>query len=394
MAGDIPTGGPTDRPSRGHGEELVAALRDTARLQSVLVPIYAILLALVVAGLVILLVGSNPIEAYWALLRGMFGSTDRIAASLGRSTPFIGAALAVGFAFRAGLFNIGAEGQLLVGATAAAWVGTFSWLAHVPGPIAIPIIILAGALGGALWGGIPGVLKARTGAHEVIVTIMLNNIAVLYVRWLVNSQDPVLLRDTGASVPRTSPLPSSARLPELISTSPPVHLGFVLAMTLCVIVWFILRRTTFGFEVRTVGTNANAAKYAGMGVNRTIILVMALSGAFAGLAGAGEITGTSGFLSPGVFVGIGFDAIAIALLARANPFGIILTSILWGSMLSGAGLMQQDTGLSIDAVRIVQALVLLFVAADVIVRTLFRVRRVTESALETTAITSGWGSTT
>jgi len=384
---------PSRRPRRT-GAELGAALRESFELQSVLVPLYAILLALVVAGVVIMLVGSNPVEAYWALLRGMFGSTDRIAASLGRSTPFIGAALAVAFAFRAGLFNIGAEGQLLVGATAAAWVGTFSWLADVPGPIAIPIVIVAGAVGGAVYGGIPGVLKARTGAHEVIVTIMLNNIAVLLVRWLVNSQDPLLLRDPGASVPRTADIPASARLPEVIATRPPVHLGFFLAITLCTIVWFILKRTTFGFEVRTVGTNANAAKYAGMGVNRTIVLVMALSGGFAGLAGAGEITGTSGFLSPGVFLGIGFDAIAIALLARANPFGIILTSILWGSMLSGAGLMQQESGLSIDAVRIVQALVLLFVAADVIVRTLFSVRHTAETTLETTQITSGWGSTT
>jgi general nucleoside transport system permease protein len=383
-----------ERPTPRPDTDFMAALRESIQLQSVLVPLYAILLALVIAGVVIVLVGSNPLEAYWALLRGMFGSSDRIAASLGRSTPFIGAALAVAFAFRAGLFNIGAEGQLLVGATAAAWVGTFSWLADVPGPVAIPIIVLAGVLGGALWGGIPGVLKARTGAHEVIVTIMLNNIAVLYVRWLVNSQDPVILRDAGASVPRTGTLPSSARLPELIGTNPPVHLGFFIAIGLCAVVWFILRRTTFGFEVRTVGTNPNAAKYAGMGVNRTIVLVMVFSGAFAGLAGAGEITGTSGFLSPGVFVGIGFDAIAIALLARANPFGIILTSILWGSMLSGAGLMQQDSGLSIDAVRIVQALVLLFVAADVIVRTLFRVRRTSATALETTQITSGWGSTT
>ncbi len=379
---------------RRSGAELGAALRESFQLQSVLVPLYAIFLALVVAGVVILLVGSNPIEAYWALLRGMFGSPDRIAASLGRSTPFIGAALAVAFAFRAGLFNIGAEGQLLVGATAAAWVGTFSWVTDVPGPIAIPIVIAAGALGGAIYGGIPGVLKARTGAHEVIVTIMLNSIAVLLVRWLVNSQDPLILRDPAASVPRTADLPESARLPEIIATSPPMHLGFFFAVALCTVVWFILRRTTFGFAVRTVGTNPNAAKYAGIGVNRTIVAVMALSGAFAGLAGAGEITGTSGFLSPGVFVGIGFDAIAIALLARANPFAIILTSLLWGSMLSGAGLMQQDSGLSIDAVRIVQALVLLFVAADVIVRTLFRVRRTSIGALETTQITTGWGSTT
>jgi simple sugar transport system permease protein len=159
-------------------------------------------------------------------------------------------------------------------------------------------------------------------------------------------------------------------------------------------VWFILRRTTFGFVVKTVGANSHAAKYAGMSVNGTIIAVMALSGSFAGMAGAGEITGTSGYLSPGVFLTIGFDAIAIALLARANPFGIILASVLWGSMLSGASLMQQESGLSIDAVRIVQALLLLFVAADVIVRTIFRVHRQGSTTLETTQLTSGWGSTT
>jgi simple sugar transport system permease protein len=382
---------PPDRDAPGG---LAAALRDSVNLQSALVPLYAVVLALAVAALVILAVGADPLEAYSALLRGMFGSADRINASLGRSTPFIGAALAVAFAFRAGLFNIGAEGQLLVGATAAAWVGTFSWLVDVPGPLAIVLIVLAGMVGGALWGGIPGVLKARTGAHEVITTIMLNSIAILGVRWLVNSQDPLILRDTSSSVPRTGTLPESARLPELVSTNPPLHLGFVIAIGLCALVWFILSRTTFGFEVRTVGTNADAAKYAGMGVNRTIVAVMALSGAFAGVAAAGEITGTSGFLSPGVFVGIGFDAIAIALLARANPFAIILTSLLWGSMLSGAGLMQQEAGLSINAVRIVQALVLLFVAADVIVRTIFRVRRTGPTALETTQVTSGWGATT
>lgn len=374
--------------------ELVAALRRSFQLQSVLVPLYAIVLALVVAALVIVAVGSNPIEAYWALLRGMFGNADRIAASLGRSTPFIGAALAVAFAFRAGLFNIGAEGQLLVGATAAAWVGTLSWVADVPGWLAIPLVVAAGALGGAVWGGIPGLLKARTGAHEVITSIMLNSVAILYVRWMVNSQDPLILRDAAASVPRTAHLPADTRLPTVISTDPPMHLGFFLAIGLCALVWLILKRTTFGFEVRTVGTNVNAAKYAGIGVNRVIVGVMALSGAFAGLAGAAEVTGTTGYLSPGVFASIGFDAIAIALLARANPYAIILTSILWGSMLSGAGLMQQDSGLSIDAVRIVQALVLLFVAADAIVRTIFRVRRTGTTALDTTQVTSGWGSAT
>lgn len=383
---------PTPTPA-ARSDRLRAVLHEAGGLQPVLVPLYAILVALVVAGVVIVLIGKNPIDAYWALLRGMFGTPDRIAASLGRSTPFIGASLAVAFAFKAGLFNIGAEGQLLVGATVAAWVGTFSWLAGLPGPLLIPIILVAGVLGGGIWGGIPGFLKARTGAHEVIVTIMLNNVAVLFIRWMVGSRDPVILRDMSASVPRTAPLPSAGRLPEIVGSQPPLHLGFLVMIGLCAVVWFILKRTTFGFEVRTVGTNPNAAKYAGMGVNRTIILVMAISGALAGLAGASEISGTSGFLSPGVFTAIGFDSIAIALLARANPYAIILTSILWGSMLSGAGLMQQEAGLSIDAVRIIQALVLLFVAADVIVRWIFRMRREGPGGLASTQISTGWGAT-
>src|SRR5688500_15497506 len=216
----------SDTEPRPPGRPAAEVVRRSFDLQPVLVPICAILLAVVAGGVVILLVGENPFTAYWALLRGMFGSGDRVAASLGRSTPFIGAALAVAFAFRAGLFNIGAEGQLLVGATTAAWVGTFSVLADVPGPIAIPLIIVAGAIGGGIYGGIPGFLKAKTGAHEVIVTIMLNNIAILIVRWLVNSQDPIILRDARASVPRTALLPDSARLPEIISTRPPLHLGF------------------------------------------------------------------------------------------------------------------------------------------------------------------------
>ena len=380
--------------SGGRSGRFLGELRQSVHLQPVLVPICSILLALLVGAVVILLVGGNPLEAYWALLRGMFGSADRINASLGRSTPFIGAALAVAFAYRAGLFNIGAEGQVLMGATATAWIGTFGALAGAPGIVVIPLILLAGALAGAAWGWIPGVLKARTGAHEVITTIMLNSIAVLFVRWMVSSQDPVVLRDTTASVPRTSPIPATARLPEIIRTDPPLHFGFFIAVGLCIVVWFILGRTTFGFEVRTLGANPHAARYAGIAVGRTTILVMAISGAFAGLAGAGEISGTSGFLSPGSFAAIGFDAIAIALLARANPFGIILTSILWGSMLSGAGLMQQDTGLSIDAVRILQALVLLFVAADVIVRTVFRIRAAEGTGLDTTHVSAGWAGPT
>ncbi len=370
---------------------IAAELRRSIDLQPLLVPVLAIVAALVVGAGAILIIGDNPIEAYWALLRGMYGSTDRVAASLGRSTPFIGASLAVAFAFRAGLFNIGAEGQLLIGATASAWIGTWTFTRGLPGPIAIVLLLLAGFGAGFLYGAIPGALKAKTGAHEVIVTIMLNSIALLYVRWLVTSQDPRILRDPGSSSPRTIPIEASARLTKVVASEPPLHLGFFIMVALAAVAWFVLQRTTFGFEIRTVGANVDAARYAGMNVARTMLLAMAISGAFAGLAGAGEISGTSGYLSPGVFIGIGFDSIAIALLARANPFAIIPASILWGSMLSGAGLMQQEVGLSIDSVRIIQALVLLFVAADVIVRTVFRIRRQEVGAFETTALASGWG---
>jgi simple sugar transport system permease protein len=241
--------------------------------------------------------------------------------------------------------------------------------------LAILTVLLAGLVGGALWGFIPGALKAKTGAHEVIVTIMLNNIAVFYVRWMVASQDPIILRDTGASVPRTRVLPDDARLPTIVHVEPPLHFGFLVMLGLCVVSWFVLQRTTKGFEIRTVGANPHAARYAGMRVGAIIVLVMSVAGSFAGLAGGGEVSGTSGFLSPGVFAAVGFDSIAIALLARANPFAIVPAAILWGSMLSGAAYMQQQTGLSIDIVRIVQALVLLFIAADVIVRTVFRIHR-------------------
>ncbi len=369
----------------------LAKARAAFNLQPVLVTVYAIILAVVVGGILIALTGGNPFEAYWALLRGMYGSPDRIAASISRSTPYIASALALAFAFRAGLFNIGAEGQLLMGGLMAAWVATFAWVADVPAILAIPIVLIAGALGGFVWGGIPGVLRAKTGAHEVISTIMLNNIAILLTRWLVNSQDPVILRDTTTSVPKTEPVAESARLPEFWDSVPRLHAGYLVAIAMCVFVWFVFRRMTFGFEITTVGTNPGAALYAGMNVNRVIILAMAISGALAGLGAAGEVSGTHYFFQPGIFAFIGFDGIAIALLARAKPFPIILAALLWGSMLSGAGLMQQEAGVSIDVVRIVQALVLLFIAADAIVRFVFRMPTTEAATFRQQAVAGGEG---
>jgi ABC-type uncharacterized transport system permease subunit len=251
--------------------------------------------------------------------------------------------------------------------------------------------VFAGFVGGALWGGIPGVLRAKTGAHEVISTIMLNSIALFMTRWLINSTDPLILRDTSASVPRTAVIADGARLTELVDSEPNLHTGLLLMIGLCIVVSFVLRRTTYGFETITVGTNPHAANYAGVNVNRIIILAMVFSGGFAGLAAASEVAGTNYFFQPGTFAFIGFDGIAIALLARGNPIAIIPAALLWGSLLAGAPLMQQEADVSIDVVRVIQAMVLLFVAADAIVRYLFRLRDTGGTSLGPAA--TGWSST-
>ncbi|HHC08318.1 MAG TPA: ABC transporter permease [Actinobacteria bacterium] len=348
---------------------LPAALR--RGLAPVVVPVLAVLTALAVAAVAVVVAGSSPIVAYGALFEGAFGTPARIATTIGRATPFIGTALAMAFAYKAGLFNIGAEGQILAGALLAAWVGTWSFLQDWSAWLLLPIVLGAGIVGGFVWGIVPGILKAKTGAHEVITTIMLNFVMTLLAVWLVNSLDPIILRDTAVSVARTRPLPDAARLPELVAGTK-LHWGIFLMLGLVAATAWVLDRTPFGFEVRAVGTNADAATYAGMSVARITILVMAISGAMAGLAGAGHVSGADGHLSPGVFVNVGFDAIAIALLARANPYGIVPAALLWGALLSGAPLMQQRAGMSTDLVRIIEAAILVFIAGDVMIRRLFR----------------------
>ena len=344
------------------------------RLAPLTIPFYAILVACLVGSLFILGAGANPLVAYGALLDGALGSPDRIASTVARSTPFIIGALAVALGFKAGLFNIGAEGQLLLGALTAAWVGTWSWLAGTPPLLAVPFVLVAGVVGGMVWGFIPGVLKARTGAHEVITTIMLNAIALGIASFLITSRDPALLIDEGASTPHTREVAASVRLPTLVEGTG-LHLGIALALALCAATWFVLQRTTPGFEIRTVGVSREAARYAGMRVDRTVIVVMTASGALAGIAGAAEVIGSgSGYLTPGAFTNIGFDSIAIALLARGNPLAVVPAALLWGALLSGAPLMQVEADLSVNLVRIVQALIILFVAADAIIRLLFRIR--------------------
>jgi simple sugar transport system permease protein len=354
------------------------------------VPIAAVFTALLCGALIIWLTTgsfSTVLSAYVGLWEGSFGRLDSLANTLVRSTPFVIVGLAVALTFKAGLFNIGAEGQLYLGALFAVTVGfAFQGL---PAIIHIPLALMAGALGGLLWGAIPGVLKAFTGAHEVINTIMLNFIAIRMTDWLIKSKDPIILLDPASSTPRTPPIAESAHLPAITVAGVPLHGGILMAIVLVFLVYWLLYRTTIGFELRTVGANSAAARYAGMSVRRNIILAMALSGMLAGLGGAGEILGFQHNMQPDFFAGLGFDAIAIALLARSNPFGIIPAALLWGGLLSGAGLMQVRSGLSIDLIKIVQALIIMFVAADQIVRWIYRLHPRKPGTAGT--FSRGWG---
>ncbi len=322
------------------------------------IPLCAVGLALALGACLIWASGANVLTAYGGLLTGMVGSWGALAETCVTATPYMFTGLAVGVGLRAGLFNIGAEGQLYIGALSAAVTG--SALAPMPTALHLPLTLTAGALGGALWGMVPGVLKTKWGAHEVINTIMMNYMAVKLVDYLVKHP----LRDPEASVDRTATMLSSAVLPRLFGPDSRLHVGFLLALLAIVLVAWILARTTFGFEIHTVGRNPQAAHYAGMPVARTLVLTMSLSGLCAGLAGASEVMGLYHTLPAAFSTGYGFDAIAVALLARASVLGILPAALLWGGLRNGAGVMQIQTGVSIDVINIIQALIIVCLAAD------------------------------
>jgi simple sugar transport system permease protein len=358
-------------------------------IDPVLIPLLAIFTALVVGGVVIWSVGGNPIAAYRGLFQGAFGSAKALSETAVWATPYIFAGLAVALAFKGGLFNIGAEGQLALGAVAAALIGYALpvWLGFsLPIYIHLPLAIGVGMLAGAIWAGIPGALKAYTGGHEVINTIMMNYIALNITSFLLNGpmKDPNPL-NLSARTPEIAP---SARLPVLFPwTDLRIHWGFVLAILVAVFIWWLLQKTTLGFEIRTVGSNPDAAKYAGINTKRIIILTMAISGALAGLAGAIEVVGLNYRHELGFSIGYGFDAIAIALLGKTNPFGVVLAAILFGAMKNGGTRMQFLTQIPVDIISVIQGLILLFVAADGIIRFIYRI----PAAEERLVLTRGWG---
>ena len=426
-------------------------------------PALAILTAFVLGGLLILISSGSFVtvgEAYWGLIRGAFIKTRGLSETFVATIPYVLLSLGVAVGFKTGLFNIGVEGQFTIGAVCAAWAGAA--FRDLPSIIHLPLALVAGALGGAIWAAIPAYLKARTGAHEVISTMMMNYVAFRFVEYLVTwpLKDPLAttvqtLRVapqaeiwTMAAVPERLKDPSSAllaaflvwlvvslivrtvigrKLTGRIKTNtqrrvvyigagfiagllaffvlPPLtrlwwpftdqydrlHAGLFLAIGAAVFIWWLMDKTTIGYELRTVGANPTAARYAGASITRNIMTAMIISGALAGLAGTVEVLGVSICRCLPLFFssGYGWDSIGIALLAKNNPFGILAASFLFGAMRNGADLMELTSGVSKYIISLVQALVLLFVAAPAVVRWLYRIKAARKD--DEAPLTRGWG---
>jgi len=416
------------------GEERAGGLlsRLTAwNWQAALVPVLAIITALVIGALFIaafdpqvwaafgqgVRVGLGTawqaiVRAYTALFQGAFGNPSRIVEglrtyldtgesrtllraiyplteSLRIATPYIFAGLAVAIGFRANLFNIGAEGQYFIGGLTSVYVGYA--LTGLPWFIHLPLALLAGMVGGALWASIAGFLKARTGAHEVITTMMLNYVSYRLADYLLQVGGP--MSRPGDYRPVSPEIQPSAYLPQFFPSDPSmrVNVGLLLALVAVVVIYWLLFKTTLGFEIRAVGLNARAARTAGISVPRTILITMAISGALAGLAGAHDILGVLHFMPNAFFSGYGFDSIALALLGRSHPAGVLLAALLFGFLRAGAQQMQGVAQVPIDIISVLQALIIIFIAAPELVRMLYRIR-VSRSA-EGAMLARGWGGT-
>lgn len=306
-------------------------------------------------------------SAYYALFVGAVGSPAALAETSARAAPLICAGLGVGLAFRAGLFNIGAQGQAICGAVIGAYIG-FAW--ELPVVLHVIVAVLGGVVGGALWGGFVGWLKAKFGAHEVIVTIMMNYVAAGLLAWLLNT---TTFQRPGRADPISPEVHATATLPSLGLTR--FHFGFILSVLAAIGVWWLLKKSVLGFQIRAVGANPHAARTAGMNASRTIILTMVIAGGLAGLAGlqstlAPGSSGTPVPLTNGIVGGVGFDAITVALLGRSHPIGIVFAGLLFGAMNAGGLAMQSMAQTPNTLTSVLQALIVLFVAAPALVNTI------------------------
>ena len=350
-----PPPSPSDQPGRPAVRAVVAVVAGV--IPTLLSSAGAVAIALLAGAVVIILSGQDPLLAYQAMFAGAFGGSREIAETLVAATPLIFGGLAFAIAYQAGLFNIGIEGQLVVGGLAAGMVGATPL--GLPPAIHLPLALLAAVVAGGLWGGVPGFLKARTGAHEVITTIMLNYIAYRVSAYVIAHDE--LFAMVNPSLQATNPVVPEARLPRFIEGTR-LHTGLLLAIAAAGILWYLLYRTTFGYQVRMVGISRGAAAYAGVSWGRTITVAMILSGLLGGLAGASEALGLQGRyfnISPGY----GFTAIAVGLVGRNHPAGVVLAGLLFGALNAGATRMQSAAGTSKDLVSVLLGLVILSVAA-------------------------------
>jgi ABC-type uncharacterized transport system permease subunit len=323
-------------------------------------------------------------RSYRALFDGAVGSINAVSETLFAATPLLLAGLGIALGFRAGLFNIGAQGQMLIGGIVATYVGIY---VSAPAIVHIPLMILAGVAGGVIWGGLAGLLKARTGAHEVITTIMGNFIALFLVQWLLTTS---VLQDPGRNNPVSAALAPSAVLPRLFGSQFRITIGFLIAIAAVFFLHWVLFRSSAGFEFRAVGSNPQAGSYAGMNVAILVTLAMALAGGLAGIAGANQVMALPPFkASPALAGSVGFDAITVALLGRSNPVGVMWAAILFGALSAGGRVMQGAAQVPLDLVVVLQALIVIFVAAPGLIRAIWRIKAADE---ETTQLTTGWGS--
>jgi ABC-type uncharacterized transport system permease subunit len=307
-----------------------------------------------------------------------------ISETLTYTAPLVFTGLSVALAFRGGLFNIGAQGQATIGVILAALAG---FLLPLPPVLHLLVALLAGAVGGAIWGFIPGILKARTGAHEVINTIMLNYIAVYFLSWII-VQNGVQNPDRSDAI--SKPVESSAQLPRLLGDNLRVHAGILLAVLATWFVAWLLNRSTLGFELRAVGANPDAARTAGISVTRTYVLIMVIAGLLAGLGGSQMVLGsTANALTPLVVAQIGFDGILVALLGRVQPWGVLLAALLFGALQAGGNRMQSYSGISLELVTVLQALIVIFIAAPALVKAIFQLRAARAARLQT-SLAKGW----
>ena len=329
--------------------------------------VIAILFAFIAGAVILYVTGYSPVEAYTAMARGAFGDIYGIGQTLMQATPIIFTSIAFLVSYKAGLFNIGAEGQFLMGAIASAVVGIY--LEGLPWIIHAPLALIAGMVAGGLWGLIPALLKTRFEAHEVITTMMLSYVAQFLTSYLVNYP----FKAPGW-VSQTVRLPASAELARIL---PPTQLsaGIYIAVALVAVIWFLLKRTILGYELRAIGFNPMAAENAGIRINRGVIISLVISGAIAGLGGAVEIMGVHKRFIDGFSPGYGWDGLAVALVGGLNPVGSMLASILFGALRSGGMIMARSTGVPLDINILLQGLVILFVAAPALIRSLLRRRR-------------------